>query len=563
MDRPDEPPATLHTAYEAFAAAAAAAPGNDFLCIPARATRDYDPGGATFRYGDMAGRVAIWRDRFERSGLGHGHRVAVMLGNRPDYFALFLAANARGIMVVPLGPDHAPAEIAHVLADSRPDLIVAARGLRSPVDQALAAAGALVPLHEVEALPDRFARPANPAIAAAPDRATDALLLYTSGTTALPKGCRVTNDYFVHAGQWYVSRGHRMTLREGTERVFNPFPVYHMNAGVLSLMAAILTRGCMISADRFHPGSWWDDIAATGATIMHYMGVIPPLLVAAPPRDAERRHRLRFAFGAGVAPAIHRAFEARFGVPMIEVWGMTETGRTFTDHVDPRTLDRRAIGRPMPGLEARLVDAEDREVPRGTPGELTVRHSAADPRKGFFAGYLDQPEATERAWRGGWFHTGDVVRQDEDGLLVFVDRTRNIIRRSGENISAGEVEAALATHPRVVTVAVLPVADELREQEVLACIVPAPECRRDAAAARALVAHCRDRLAYFKLPGWVLFRDRLPTTPTNKVQHRLIFAAGEDPRTMPGCHDVRDQKAALRRRRTHEAVSETDNRRIA
>jgi acyl-CoA synthetase (AMP-forming)/AMP-acid ligase II len=131
-------------------------------------------------------------------------------------------------------------------------------------------------------------------------------------------------------------------------------------------------------------------------------------------------------------------------------------------------------------------------------------------------------------------------------MLVFVDRTKNMVRRSGENISAGEVEAALAAHPHVVAVAVLAVPDELREEEVLACIVPAEGAPADVAAARALVDHCRERLSYFKLPGWVLFRESLPTTNTNKVQHRLIFAPGEDPRALPGCHDLRREKAAAR-----------------
>jgi crotonobetaine/carnitine-CoA ligase len=273
------------------------------------------------------------------------------------------------------------------------------------------------------------------------------------------------------------------------------------------------------------------------------------MLLSMPVVPEERAHRLRFGMGAGVAPTIHGAFEERFGFPLIEVWGMTETGRLITDHVEPRALDKRGVGRPGPGFEARLVDADDREVPPGEPGELTVRHTAEEPRKGFFSGYLNHEELTEHVWRGGWFHTGDVVRQEEDGLLVFVDRTKNMVRRSGENISAGEVEAALASHPGVVAVAVLAVADELREEEVLACVVPAEGVARDAVAARALIDHCRDRLAYFKLPGWLIFRDSLPTTNTNKVQHRLIFAAGEDPRKAEGCFDLRPEKAGHRMRK--------------
>jgi crotonobetaine/carnitine-CoA ligase len=171
-----------------------------------------------------------------------------------------------------------------------------------------------------------------------------------------------------------------------------------------------------------------------------------------------------------------------------------------------------------------------------------VRHSEAEPRRGFFSGYLKNEAATEEAWRGGWFHTGDVVRRDRSGMLVFVDRMKHIIRRSGENIAAAEVEAVLQAHASVAQVAVLPVADELREEEVLACIVPMPGAAAGPALAEALFEHCNARLAYFKAPGWVLFLDRLPTTGTQKVQKTQIFASGEDPRRRVGIVDLRARK---------------------
>ena len=159
---------------------------------------------------------------------------------------------------------------------------------------------------------------------------------------------------------------------------------------------------------------------------------------------------------------------------MIEVWGMTETGRITADSHEPRMIGTRAFGRPFPGLEARVVDDRDQDVPVGSDGELLVRHSAEKPRHGFFSGYLKNEQATEEAWRGGWFHTGDVVRQDASGMLFFVDRKKHIIRRAGENIAAAEIEAVLQAHDAVAQVAVVAAPDELREEEVLACVVPMP-----------------------------------------------------------------------------------------
>jgi crotonobetaine/carnitine-CoA ligase len=176
-----------------------------------------------------------------------------------------------------------------------------------------------------------------------------------------------------------------------------------------------------------------------------------------------------------------------------------------------------------------VADDEGRPVAVDTPGELLVRAEGDDPRKGFFSAYLNDPQATQQAWRGGWFHTGDVVRQDATGMLYFVDRKKDMVRRSGENISSAEVEAVLAIHPSVLRVAVLPVADEMRDEEVMAVVIPAQGCQPDQALAHELVRYCLQELAYFKAPGWVLFRDQLPTTPTNKIQKNLIFSGSSDP----------------------------------
>jgi crotonobetaine/carnitine-CoA ligase len=222
---------------------------------------------------------------------------------------------------------------------------------------------------------------------------------------------------------------------------------------------------------------------------------------------------------------------------------MTETGRIYADSHEPRQVTTRAFGRPQGGLEARVVDDRGHEVSRGSEGELLVRWDGPEgPRHGFFSGYLKNAEATEEAWRGGWFHTGDVVRRMPDGMLVFVDRRKNIIRRSGENIAAAEVEACLQAHEAVAQVAVLAVPDEVRAEEVMACVVPMAGLAPDRALASLLQDWCLARLAYFKAPGWVLFVDRLPTTGTQKVQKTQIFPKGEDPRRQPGALDLREGK---------------------
>ena len=180
------------------------------------------------------------------------------------------------------------------------------------------------------------------------------------------------------------------------------------------------------------------------------------------------------------------------------------------------------------------------------PGELLVRASGPDPRMGFFSGYLNMPEETEHAWRGGWFHTGDVVRQSKDGMLCFVDRRKNIIRRSGENIAAAEIEEALLVLPEVKGAAALAVEDDMHDEEVMACVVLMEGVTRSHSAAERLLNELRGKLGISKLPAWIAFVDELPVTGTQKIQKGLIFAAGQDPKTDPRTFDLRQTKRNMR-----------------
>jgi crotonobetaine/carnitine-CoA ligase len=235
---------------------------------------------------------------------------------------------------------------------------------------------------------------------------------------------------------------------------------------------------------------------------VHYLGVVVSMLLSQPPSPLERAHCVRFGYGAGVEPQLHAVFEARYGFPLVELWGMTEMVRPLCDNHAPRQVGTRAFGRARPGLDACVMDEAGHMVPDDTPGELVVRYSEATPRRHFFSGYLDNPVATEDAWRGGWFHTGDIVTRAPDGMLHFMDRRKNIIRRSGENIAAAEVEALLLTHPLVANVAVMALPDDVREEEVLACVVLKQRSVYETFdTARALFDFCNANLAYYKAPG--------------------------------------------------------------
>lgn len=199
-------------------------------------------------------------------------------------------------------------------------------------------------------------------------------------------------------------------------------------------------------------------------------------------------------------------------------------------------------------MEIRLVDEDGSEVIGPGMGEMLVRVRGADRRAAMFSGYLKDPGATEAAWAEGWFHTGDVIRRGADGALHFLDRRRNVIRRSGENISALEVEGVLSAHPLVAQVAVVSLPDPVREEEVMAVAVPRPGAD-EAMLARALFDHAAAQLAYFKVPGVILFRDTLPVTSTQKLRRVSADSFSDDPPRDPRGHDFRAEKQALRRAR--------------
>ena len=288
----------------------------------------------------------------------------------------------------------------------------------------------------------------------------EAALLYTSGTTGRPKGCVLPDAYFLTAGAWYAGLDGLGAIRPHEERMLTPLPLFHMNALAYSAMAMLMTGGCLIPLDRFHPRGWWRTVRDARATIIHYLGVMPAILMADPPDPADRDHAVRFGFGAGVDGKLHAPFEAALRLPADRGLGHDGNRGRRGGRRQPGAAPHRHLLLRSSRARGRVPHRSRRRHRQPTQGELLVRHAGPDPRAGFFREYLKDADATAEAWDGGWFHTGDVVRRGPDGSLHFVDRRKNVIRRSGENIAAVEVESALRQHPAVAAVAVAPIADD-------------------------------------------------------------------------------------------------------
>lgn len=481
---------------------------------------------------------------------GAAQRVALLLGNRPEMFLHWLALNALGVSVAPLNPAWRSAELAYALAHSEACLAIALPGRVAELRDVVRREGLDVPVCAPgEDIPQLPARPGGGVRQedAAADR--ECALLYTSGTTGRPKGCMLSNRYFTTMGDWYAGLGGLCELNRQGDCLITPLPMHHMNAMACSTMVMLANGGCIVPLDRFHPRSWWREVRKSGATIVHYLGVMPAILLKLEEDPGERGHSVRFGFGAGVGSRQHRLFEQRFGFPLVEAWAMTETGAgaaIIANH-EPRKRGAACFGRPGPEVEARIVDSGGNEAPAEQPGELWVRHAGRDPRKGFFSGYFRDAEATAEAWDGGWFHTGDIVARDADGDMHFIDRKSNMIRRSGENIAAVEVEGVLAEHPAVAEAGVAAAPDEIRGDEVFACIRAngadvSPGVGDAQSAAQDLVRHCLERLAYFKAPGYVAFVDALPHTATEKLDRAALKSLAADLMDRGECVDMRSAK---------------------
>lgn len=536
------------TVHQAFCDTASRYGAQPFLCILPETADAYAIAAGELSYARAADAIETLRAAYAAAGYGHGHRVGLLLENRPAFFLHWFALNALGMSVVPINPDLRAAELEYLTGHSEIALAVALPSRHADLLAAAERAGR--PLRVMG--PDDAPPPAPfaaPLGDTAPNELTECALLYTSGTTGRPKGCILPNRYFLHAGGWYARIGGLAALRPGQERMLTPLPLVHMNAMAYSAMAMVLTGGCLIPLDRFHPKTWWDSVRDSGATVLHYLGVMPAILMKAPSSDRDLQPAIRFGFGAGVDRKLHAPFEARFGFPLLEAWAMTETGAgaVIIANQEPRHVGTSSFGREEDDVQVRIVTDAGQPAAVGEHGELLVRHAGDDPRYGFFAGYLKDKAATDEAWKDGWFHTGDIVCRETDGALRFVDRKKNVIRRSGENISAVEVESVLMQHPLVKAVAVAAVPDPVRGDEVLACVVADTLPADDAAmadAARDIVQWCLQQLAYYKAPGYVAFVDSLPLTTTNKIQRGEMKALAP---TLPGTTRCIDTNAMKKR----------------
>jgi crotonobetaine/carnitine-CoA ligase len=457
-------------------------------------------------------------------GVRPGDRVAILMGNRPEFLWAHLGIVFIGAASVPVNISQRGPTLQHILRDSGAAAVIFTDDLR---DVLVAAAGDLPGLRHRVVVGGTAGTGADwdfDRLLSAPDREPEVDLaepagsvgmMYTSGTTGPPKGV-VTAKYDTTPLQSLLRAS---GVRPG-ETMYTPLPLYHGNALLVSAIGSMILDARLALAPRFSASRFWEECRRCEAVEFNTLGGMISILLKQPPGPGDRDHQVRVVLSAGCPPDRWEEFQRRFGVRIIEWFGMVDSpGILLNDDSRIGSMGRSGIA----GVEFRVVGEDDGQLGPRRVGELVFRHPA-----GQTTYYENLPEATRQAYRGGWFHSGDLAEYDEDGFFYYRGRKKESIRRLGENISAWEVETVVNSHPMVLESAAHAVSCELGEDEVKITIVarqgeqPKPE---------EILDYCQGKMARHAIPRYVEFVASLPKTETQRIQYAELKKRGITPGT--------------------------------
>jgi acyl-CoA synthetase (AMP-forming)/AMP-acid ligase II len=488
------------------------------------------PDEAPWTYRELGERTDRLAAGLHAAGLRRGDRLAVLCETRPEYVELYTAAARLGVALITLNVRLHPDELAVIVASAAPAALVTSGTLAPRAAALRERTTSVAAWYCVDPVPGfvdlatlRDSGEPTPAPAARPDDLQ--VVLYTSGTTGPPKGAMITQQAAAIRGlrlaQWFG-----LTPDDG---FIAWVPMFHC-AGDESLYGTLLTGGRFACLRRADPARILDLVERDQLTwTLLLPGVITDVL--AEPVGTRDLDSFRFAIGyANMMPTVVERLTAKYDIRFCDAFGQTETSYVLAHGFSGPGETPHLRKTPTPLVDVRIVDptaSDIVEVEDGTPGECVVRGP------GLMSGYLDDPAATDEAFRGGWLHTGDVLRRDADGTLAFVDRVKYLIKTGGENVYPAEVEQAITGHPGVQEVCAYGVPDEHWGETVKVAVVRAPRSGGHGADVTAadIVARCRERLAGFKCPRYVAFLDAadIPRSTTGKLQRHVLAARGADP----------------------------------
>ncbi|UYV37399.1 acyl--CoA ligase [Rhodobacteraceae bacterium D3-12] len=487
-----------------------------------------EPDGGAATYAEVGQQIEQMAAALYSLGIRKGSHVAVMLPNIPSFPIAWLALAKLGAVMVPVNINYTGRELNYVLTDSdasylliHSECLPAYRALEgeAPVKTAQCVTFGATDGDDVLGQTDESLREqAAPLPQGLPEPALDDVIniQYTSGTTGFPKGCLLTHRYWITISLVASQRG---GPAEDLHNILAAQPFFYMDPQWLTLMTMRL-GGEIFVARRASSSRFMDWVRRFK---IHYC-LFPEVVYQLPAQDNDADNDLRRISIFGVSGSQHAALEERYNVIARESFGMTEVGGAlFMPSEATHMVGSGACGLPAPFREAKIIDADGAEVADGEIGELCIRGP------GIMLGYYKKPEANAASFLdGGWFRTGDLFKRDSDGFHTIVGRLKDMIRRSGENIAAREVETVLVELPGVVEAAAVGVKDPARGEEVKAYIVLSEGMSAEDLPPETVFEHCRTRLAAFKTPRYIEYRAELPKTPSEKIAKQLLIKEKPD-----------------------------------
>ncbi|MDH3688809.1 MAG: AMP-binding protein [Gammaproteobacteria bacterium] len=499
---------------------------------PDRIAFTFDETAERLTFYDVERRSNQFAHMLHTLGLGNGDRVGLMLRNRPEFPLAWLGIVKAGAVMVPLNVHYKSVDAGYLLEHSGVKAVICENEFVALISHAAPSVAQSNLVISIGGTQDRALAPllqhaSTDPLSVEVGEESLANIQYTSGTTGKPKGCMLSHGWFLRFA-WRMS-----VVQHGlneTDVLMTAQPFYYVDPQ-WNVALSLLIGAELVVLDRFHPSSFWCKAREHHVTWFYCLGVMPKLLLKMPESSDDREHNVRYVTCSAIPPRDHQAIEERWGVPWYDTFGMTESGLDI--NVTPEDHDRLvgsgAIGTAMPTREARIVGADNCPVPRGEVGELVMRGT------GLMDGYYRNPEATAETFKNGWLHSGDLAHMDKDGIIYFVGRKKDMIRRSGENIAAAEVEEVITQHEAVHMAAVVPVPDDTRGEEVKAYVVLQAGYCKDDVSPQVLSEFCAERIAYFKIPRYWAYRDDLPRTPSERVIKSELIAGEDDLRA--GAYD--------------------------
>lgn len=476
----------------------------------------YPPTGEEFSYGKFKELVDRVSSVFVSKGISIGDRIALFMKNSPWYLASIFACGKIGAVEVPVNWFYREREVEYIVNNSRSSLVIADEDLYPVVEKIRDKLPTVKSVIKTTGDGESLSRLVNAVTLAELGPGVDEndlfAIIYTSGTTGLPKGAMLTHSSYVLSAKaislWPI---------EDIESDYTCLPLFHINAQIYSSLGMMVGGRRLILSDRFTPQKFWKEIKDYSATAFNALGSLMQIIYSLPESPEDKTTPAKYVIVGGTPLELWDKFETRYNLTILEGYSQTEDPLPFLNHPDK---DKRMVGSfGVPsfwdlGHEVKVVNDKGEEVGKGETGEL-IRKSPCTMK-----GYFMDEERTRETLKDGWLYSGDIVRRDERGFTYFVERKKFIIRRSGENIAAWEVEAVIKDHPAVKDCAVIPVKDPMRGEEIKAIVLLKEGEKIDP---QEIVLYVGKQLAYFKVPRYIEFVESLPYTPTGRVKkHELI-----------------------------------------